>query len=263
MTRAGTFKAYEAAMELIGDILPVKLRGIRHLSLHITNQYSALRGLEQMYYDMYDEPALIHEALEILTLGNIDLAMEAEKLGLLDKNSDETYHSSGGLGQSTELVPPDGPAKLKDLWGSAESQEMAPVSPEAHEAFAMRYEARYLALFGLNGYGCCDDLTKKMDRVLAMPRIRRISISPWANIEKCADIIGNRAILSIKPNPALFSARFDVENAHNVLEKACLAASGRSVEVIVKDNHTCAGDPSRFRQFSDDFYNYIDGGIQA
>jgi len=42
-------------------------------------------------------------------------------------------------------------------WGSAESQELAQVSPAMHREFALSYEARLLAPFVRSGYGCCED----------------------------------------------------------------------------------------------------------
>jgi len=266
----GTMREYRFAQEVFDGIMPVRLRGLRHLSLHVTGVYSTLRGLEQMYYDMSDHAAFMHDTLRHITESSIALVREAEGLGMLDDNADLSYQSSGGVGYTSDLprgggdYRSSGTVLLRDMWGSAESQEMAAVSPEMHEEFAMQYESRFLSLFGLTGYGCCDDLTRKTDRVLRLPGIRRVSVSPWADIEACARAIGRRAIVSIKPNPAMFAGdAYDGTAAASVIRKAARAAAGSPVEVIVKDVHTCRNDVGRFRAFAEAFYAaFAEGAVR-
>ena len=105
-------------------------------------------------------------------------------------NNDSTYHNSGGNGY-TDALPAPGfdPLRVrpKDMWASAEAQELAGVSPKMHVEFSMQYEKQLLAPFGLTGYGCCEDLSHKLDDVLTIPHIRRISISPFADVDALRD----------------------------------------------------------------------------
>ena len=73
------------------------------------------------------------------------------------------------------------------MWASAESQELAEVSPCMHAEFALRYEKELLAPFARNGYGCCEALHRKLEDVLAIPNIWRISMSPWADLRVATD----------------------------------------------------------------------------
>ena len=41
-----TEQALAEAQDLFGDILKVRLKGVAHLSYHLMNQYTGLRGLE-------------------------------------------------------------------------------------------------------------------------------------------------------------------------------------------------------------------------
>jgi hypothetical protein len=79
------------------------------------------------------------------------------EMNLLSLNNDSTYHSSGGNGYSDELPAPGfDPSHVRpvDLWASAESQEMAVVSPRMH---AVRHPARRACCKPLaGGYGCCE-----------------------------------------------------------------------------------------------------------
>lgn len=240
--------------DLFGDTLEVKLKGISHISFHLMSQYIHLRGLEQVMLDMYDEPEMLHEAMSIFEEGNRKLVQQYIDLNLLSLNNDETYHSSGGFGYSTELPKTDyNPEKIRpcDMWASAESQEMAQVSPEMHEEFVMQYERRLLEPFGLNGYGCCEDLSRKLDYALNIPNIRRISISPWADVEKCAEKLQNKCIFSWKPQPAHLVGNFDKEMIKNYIKHTLDVTKDCIIEIILKDTHTCEKYPERFTQWTD------------
>ena len=248
---AASVREYELVRDLLGDILPVRLRGVRHVSFHLMSLYTSWRGLEETMMDMYAEPAMLHDAMAFLEKGHHEIIRQYESMRLLDLNNDNSYHSSGGNGWNDELPAPGfDPAHVrpKDLWASAEAQELALVSPEMHKEFSLDYESRLLEPFGLIGYGCCEDLTKKLDDVLAIPNIRRISISPFANVERSAEKIGNRAIVSWKPQPAHLVGNFDDKLIESYIRKAvgACAANNCVMEIILKDTHTCERHPERF-----------------
>lgn len=237
-----TLRRLEEAQDLFGDILDVQLKGIAHVSFHLMAIYCQLRGLEQVMWDMYDNPNFLHEAMSFLEEGHRRLIQQYIELNLLSLNNDETYHSSGGVGYTDELPKPDyDPGRIRpcDMWASAESQEMAQVSPEQHYEFVMQYEKRLLEPFGLTGYGCCEDLTNKLDYVFTIPHIRRISISPWANVEKCAEKLGNKYIFSWKPNPSYLVGNFDTELIRDYIKHTLDVTRNCIIEIILKDTHTC------------------------
>jgi len=240
--------------ELFGDILDVKLKHITHVSYHLMNQYTALRGLEQVMMDMAINPGMLHDAMAFFEDAHHRMLRQYVDLNFLMLNNDGEYHSSGGLGYTDEL-PASGfdPARVRpsDMWASAEAQELAQVSPEMHEEFSLQYERRLLAPFGLNGYGCCEDLTRKLDHVLTIPNIRRISIAPWADVEKCAEELGDKAIFSWKPHPSHMCGRFDPGMIRGYIKHTLDVTRGCVVEMILKDTHTCDHHPERFTVWAD------------
>jgi len=246
---ARTRRNLETAQDLFGDLLDVRLRGARTISFHLMQIYCYLRGLDQVLMDMVDRPAMLHDAMAFLEEGHRRLVQQYEEMDLLDLNNDGTYHSSGGVGFTDELPRADFDgrhARPCDMWASAESQELALVSPEMHREFALEYEKRLLAPFGLNGYGCCEDLTRKLDDVLTIPRLRRVSISPFADVEACAEKLGARCIFSWKPHPGHLVGGFDRERVRDYITRACEATKGCVFEMILKDTHTCDHHPERF-----------------
>jgi hypothetical protein len=158
------------------------------------------------------------------------------------------------LGYSSEL-PADGfdPAQIRsrDLWGCATAQIFSAVSPHMHEEFALRYERRWLERFGLNYYGCCEPLDAKIQILQSIPRLRKISMSPWIQVERAIQRMGDNYVFSYKPTPAIFAedhwnplkARLDLQD---FLEKA----RGCVVEVIMKDISTVRYQPQRLWEWA-------------
>ena len=101
---------------------------------------------------------------------------------------------SGGFGFSDELPQPDfaGRVRARDMWGFTESQETVHVSPAMYEEFVFPYEKPIMERFGLNCYGCCEPLHGRWHVVQRHPRLRRVSCSPWVNVEKMAGYPGRQ-----------------------------------------------------------------------
>jgi hypothetical protein len=204
---------------------------------------------------MLSRPRMVHDAMEFLTEAHEGILRQLEEQDLLDLNNDDSYHSSGGKGWTRELPAAgyDGRhVRPADMWASAQAQELAGVSPAMHREFAMRYEKRLLAPFARIGYGCCEDLTAKLDDVLAIPRIWRISVSPFADVDACARKLGGRCIFSWKPHPAHLVGSFDEEAIRRYIGhtlRVCRVA-GCHLEMILKDTHTCENRPERFDRWA-------------
>lgn len=246
-----TRRALDEAQELFGDVLEVKLKGIDHLSYHLMNQYTGLRGLEEVMVDMYQAPQMLHDAMRFFEQGHRQILCQYIEQDLLSLNNDGTYHSSGGNGYTNELPQPDyDPARVRpaDMWASAESQEMAQVGPAQHAEFVLQYEKRLLEPFGLTGYGCCENLTHKLDDILTLPHLRRISISPFANVDLCAERLKGDYIFAWKPHPSHLVGHFDEQRIRSYIRHTIEVAQahGCVLEMILKDTHTCEHHPERF-----------------
>ena len=246
-----THKRFTQMQDLFGDILEVRLKGVAHISYHLMQQYTYLRGLEQTMMDMVLNPGWLHDAIRFFMEGHQHVQSQYVALNLLSLNNDSTYHNSGGNGYTDQLPAPGfDPQKVRfiDMWGSAEAQELAGVSPKMHEEFSIQYEKQLLAPFGLTGYGCCEDLTRKLEDVLTIPKIRRISISPFADVDRSAEQLSDKAIFSWKPNPAHLVGQFDENRIRNYLQHAVEVALQNQcvLEMILKDTHTCEYHPERF-----------------
>jgi hypothetical protein len=143
--------------------------------------------------------------------------------------------------------------RVADIWGGAMSQIFSGVSPRMHEEFALQYEARFLNRFGLCYYGCCEPLDLKVGILRRnLPRLRKISMSPWVNIERGAKAIGADYVFSRKPNPAFLAT--DVWHPEDVradLTDLLEKTRGCHVEIILKDISTVRNQPHRLWEWAE------------
>lgn len=234
------------ADDVFGDILTVRLRGKWWWSMGMTWTLVNIRGLEQIMYDTYDHPGRLKQLMGILSAGTQAKLDFLEENGLLSLNNDGTYVGSGGFGWTRELPAPgfDGAVRTMDMWGFAESQETVTFSPEMFEEFVFPYQLPILERFGLNCYGCCEPLDKRWRVVERIPRLRRVSVSAWADAADMAEKLGGRFIFSYKPNPAdLAVPLMDEERVRKNLRRVLDLTRTCRVEVIMKDNHTIGNNP--------------------
>lgn len=102
-------------------------------------------------------------------------------------------HENQAVPYAEELPAPraaPGAVPMRDLWGLMAAQEMTLISPAMHDEFMLQYQKPICALFGLVAYGCCEDLTEKIDILRTIPNLRRIAVTPWADAERCASKAG-------------------------------------------------------------------------
>ncbi|MDP6633903.1 MAG: hypothetical protein QGG42_03320 [Phycisphaerae bacterium] len=245
--REATEQLMLLAGETFADLLTVELNTQWWWTLGMTWTLINLRGFTQFMLDMYDHPAGLHRLMEILRDGHVSKLDFLEDNDLLSLNNDNTYVGSGGFGFTDELPQTDftGRVRTTDMWGFCESQETVGVSPDMFEEFVFPYQLPILERFGLNCYGCCEPLDKRWHVVKRIPRLRRVSVSPWADVEAMAENLGGDYIYSFKPSPAdLARPNIDADRIRAELRRAMDITRGCRLEVIMKDNHTLANTPS-------------------
>jgi hypothetical protein len=248
-----TLETLALAEEVFRGILAVGLRGVWWWSMGMTYDLARLVGLEKMLYLMYDDPAMIHRIMGLLRDGYLSKLDFLEKNGLLSLNNNHSYVGSGGIGYSRELPRRalDGtPVMAGDMWCLTESQETIGVSPEQFAEFVFPYQLPLQERFGLNCYGCCEPLDSRWHVVKKIPRLRRVSVSPWADQGRMAEFLGDGYIFSRKPAPSLLAVpRMDADAVRADIRNTLEVTRGCVVELIMKDNHTLGGNPDNLVQW--------------
>lgn len=235
------------AHDVFDGILTVERRHPWWWGMELTHPYADLRGFENMLVDFYDYPEKVHEILNLFTEGYLVKLDYLEQNGLLTPNTGNCYVGSGGLGLTRELNPDAAvPKTTMDIWGFHESQETSEVSPEMFAEFVLPYQLRLAERFGLNYYGCCEGLDKRWQYVQKIPRLRRVSVSQWADAAAMSEMLGSDYVYCHKVSPTDIAVpepdEDHIRSRLNQLLVTC-KAHGNHVELIMKDNHTIANRP--------------------
>ena len=245
---------FEELQEMFGDVITVEQRGCANCGRAPMDQYAQWRGLEDLYMDLVDRPEWVHRAMTILVDGALAELELLEREGALSLNNRNHYTGSGGVGYTRQLPQSDFDGehvRLKDMWGFATPQMFSEVSPAMHEEFALRHEKRLLERFGLNAYGCCEPLHNKLEIVKTIPNLRRVSISPFAEVVKSAEGLGGDYVYSWKPNPAMVAGEeWDPDYVRRVTQDFLEKTRGCVVEMVMKDTHTCRHEPHRMWEWT-------------
>lgn len=243
-----TINRLALAEEIFCGILKVRQRNMWWWSLGLTNNYIELRGLEDFMCDFILEPEWMHRMMELLCEGNIKRISYLEKNGLLSLNTGNNYVGSGGFGFTDQLPQPDfTPNKVRtmDMWGFVESQETVSVSPDFYGEFVFPYHKKIADLFGLNCYGCCEPYEKRWKYVKNLPRLHRVSCSPWSDRTSMEENLGKNYIASIKLLPTHLASTVMDENVVRADIRAAVEGSKNCItELIMKDNNTLGGNPN-------------------
>jgi hypothetical protein len=240
--------------DAIGDIIPVAVdRGPlqRKGRSDISHELTQLRGLDQMMWDMMDRPEWLHRLLAFMRDGILGVHAEAEAAG------DYTLltHLNQAMPYALELDDPsaDGKPVTRDqLWFFCASQETTLVGPKMFDTFMLQYQIPIMAKFGLVAYGCCEDLTPKIDLLRQIPNLRRIAVALTADVATCAEQIGADYVLSYRPSPTdMVGYDFDPERILDILRRDLRACRehGCHVDITLKDVETVQGDPTRVQKW--------------
>ncbi len=247
-----TARNVERLQEAVGDILTVNVDrtpAYWGFTGDISTDIAYIRGLEQIMWDMSDNPQWLHRLLAHMRNGILRVHEEAEAAGDLSLTS----HINQAQPYSKELADPapnSAPVQRKDLWQFCAAQEFAQISPAMHDEFMFQYQMEILKPFGLVAYGCCEDLTNKMEMLRQLPNLRRIAVVPRADVAKSAELIGEDYVFSWRPNPAdVMCCGFDEGLIRRIVTEAMEASRGCHVDVTLKDAQTVGHEPWRLRRW--------------
>jgi hypothetical protein len=245
---------YQTMCEVYAGILPVRKVGIKGAWFSPWDRLVEMWGVQKALTDLIDRPEMLNAAVERFVEAHLCMLDQWEQLNLLARNDDNTRIGSGGYGYTSQL-PVDGydPShpRTADLWGCATAQIFADISPKMHWEFALRHELRWLKRWGLTYYGCCEPLDRKIEILRQVPNLRKISVSPWNNLERILKAVGTDYVLSRKPNPAILACdTWQPEEARRELCDFLDRARGLHVELILKDISTVRYDPRRLWEWA-------------
>ncbi len=242
-----TQNSFDAMQDIFSGVIPVKKIGQTHIWYTPWDFLIRWWGIEEAMMDLCLRPEMVHNAYERMVDAWMHELDQFEAQNLLSLDCNNTRIGSGGYGYTNQLPGANfdpGHVRPINMWGCSNAQILSSVSPEMHWEFALEHDMRWLKRFGLIYYGCCEPLDLKAEILSRIPNLRKVSISPWVNIEKAVAGFGNNYVLSRKPSPAVF-IRWDEDEAERQLVEFQTAAKGCAVEYIMKDISTVGYQPQK------------------
>jgi hypothetical protein len=234
-------------------LLTVEKKGVSQIDFTPWDDLFKLFSIEEGMMGLYLDPDLMHLAIKRYVDIHLALLDQYEKAGILQHNNGNSLIGSGALGYSSELPNQAGPgARASECWGFCTDQIFTSVSPQLHDEFATQHEIRWMNRFGLTYYGCCECLDQKIPLLEKFKNLRKISVSPFTDLEKAMEMIGGRYVVSFKPNSTLLAGgTWDREASRAEIVKACdLAVKyGCNIEIVMKTMITLNNEPQRLRDW--------------
>jgi len=261
-----TAEIYEKTCEILNGIMPVVIDRspvYSHWNADISTDLAYMRGIEGMMWDMADRPEWLHKLVGFMSENILSAQNAAEAAGHYTLYSQDNQ----AMAYADELPAPSADTKSVErnsLWAFCASQETAVVSPEMWEEFILNYQKPIYGKYGLLSYGCCEDMTHKFPILKReMKNLRRIAVTPWADLHSCSEQLGSDYVMSWRPSPTdTVSFGFDEARVKETVREAFRAA-GRNknhIDVTLKDVETVSGKPDSVKNFVRAVREVIDEG---
>jgi hypothetical protein len=207
-------KRLEIAHDILDGIMPVKLRG-HGIYYAPWDTIARFRSVENCFIDMALRPELVHKIMEKFTGVYSARFNQMEEQGLLDYNL-PNLHCTPPYADGIPANDYDGgKVRFKDVWFRGMAQIFASASPEMQDEFDLQYMRPMMEKCAYSYYGCCEPLDRFIPYLKKVPNMKKIGVSPWANIRSSAEQIGSEYVYAFKPNPAFVAGDFD----RDVVEK--------------------------------------------
>ena len=244
-------RAYEAELRATAErifegIAPVRMQGVT-MHVGLWDFITQWMGVENCYIELMDRPEFMHAIMERLTTATIAMIEQINEQKLYGVN-DSMCHCSYTFDETLPGKDCDRENPItSDGWAFGLAQLFTSVSPAITDEFEVAYMKRIFPYLGAIYYGCCDRLDDRMDVIRKLPKIRKLSCSPWSVPEAFAEKMPDYCVMSNKPNPAfLANGHLNEDEVRSDIRRTIAAARahGRNLELLLKDISTVSHNPA-------------------
>jgi len=252
-------KNLELARDVIDGIMPVKLRGYQ-IYYAPWDQIAMLRGVENCLVDIISRGDFIHKTIAKFTEIYTTRFTQMEVQNLLDFNTSSIHCTPP---YTDEMPAPDydgGRVRFKDVWFRGMAQMFSSVSPAMQDEFDLQYMRPLMEKCALSYYGCCEPLDKFIPYLKKVPNMRKIGVTPWADVRSCTEQIGGNYVVARKPNPANVARHFSSETVEKEISETielCLK-NKCPYEFVIKDISTVNNNPQNLIDWTNTVMGTID-----
>ena len=232
--------------DLLGDIMPVRLTCRPPLGADHSIWLARLRAMDKFLLDMAVQPERIHQLMAKFTEASLRAIRAAEDTGLIAPDNDRGMFCSDPIGE------PDASGKLHvyNLWGGSNSQEFQSVSPAMTEEFLLNYITPVFQQYGLNHFGCCEDLTQKIEQVLRVPNLRIFVCSFWTDLARVVEACQGNYCIMWREGAALATLSGDLQPIREHMEEGMRILQGHPYQFVLREIETLGGRPQRLHEWA-------------
>jgi len=164
----------------------------------------------------------MHRLMAYLRDAVLGAMAQVKATGLLTPNNYGPMTCSDPIGEPDA----DGMIGYEHMWVMANSQEFDAVSPAMWREFLLEYQRPIIEQFGLSGYGCCEDLTHKIDGVLSLSNLRVFVCSAWTDLSRVQEAVGQEYVIMWRQKASDVVFPDDVATIRRDLEAGCRQLQG-------------------------------------
>ena len=245
-----TAEHFKILEDAVGDIILVHAKRSSMYTGSFPVVMTEMRGMNQLMIDMVDNPEGLHVLLRKIQKGVMASQEKADLLG--DIYSTDQHIQSCPYSNYTVDPLPIKQVHRKDLWCYAQAQDFTLISPAMHKEFALDYQKPLMEKYAASAYGCCEDITHKIDMLRDVRNLKQISVTPASDLEKCAAQIGSDYVISWRPNPSEHVClTFDRDRIRRLISEGCeiLNKYGCQYEINLKDVISVCQDRERIPEW--------------
>ena len=104
--------------------------------------------------------------------------------------------------------------------------------------------------FGLVGYGCCENLTHKINGVLSIPNLRIFVCSAWTDLTTVLEKTGRNYCTMWRQKASAVVFPDDTDEIKNDLMDGAKQLQGHYYQIVLRELQTLAGHPNRLHEWS-------------
>ncbi|MBN1555466.1 MAG: hypothetical protein JXA11_12030 [Phycisphaerae bacterium] len=230
--------------DLLNDVYPVRLvcnPGFD--SATIGTAAVELRGLERMMLDMVLQPELLHRLMAHIRDAKLRRLDAMESSGLLTPNNRQPMLECDLPGPA----PTDGKYTLANCITAGNSQEFDQVSPEMFDEFCLNYQKPIFERFAWSCYGCCENLTKKIDQVLSINNLRIFVCSAWTDLAKLQEAVGTNYCIMWRQKATDVVFPDDSETIRRDLMEGAKRLRGYYYQIVLRELQTLRSHMDRLQ----------------
>ena len=142
-------------------------------------------------------------------------------------------------------TPVNGKYTLKDCWCAGNSQEFDQVDPQMTQEFLIDYQNKIFERFGAVSYGCCENLTQKIDQVLTVPNLKVFVSSAWTDLEKVVEKVGETHCIMWRQSASDVTCLKTLDKVRGDTERGVRILDGCRYQVVLREIESLFGRPTR------------------